>query len=150
MADIRHLLKIAADLQRVYRALTTASGIREWWTDNADLEEKAGGKSVFRFSYENIKETVVQVINLQEPILVTWAVLDSFRPEQNGTIITFELSTSGEDTLLNFSQTGYAAGDDTFALMNNGWAYYLVSLKQYLETGKGAPSPHVDFSIMNK
>jgi uncharacterized protein YndB with AHSA1/START domain len=147
MADSRHLLKIAVAPQEVYQALTTAEGIRRWWTDNADLDEQVGGKGIFRFHYDQTVETVVQIINLQEPVLVTWAVLDSFRPEQNGTIITFELRPAGKDTLLHFSQNGFAA-DETYALMNTGWAYYLVSLKQYLETGKGAPSPHVDFSIM--
>lgn len=150
MADIRHLLKIAAEPHRVYQALTTASGIREWWTDNADLDEQVGGKGVFRFAYGQTVETVVQLINLQEPVLVTWAVLNSFRPEQDGTIINFELRPDGNGTLLHFSQSGYAQADDTYALMNTGWAYYLVSLKQYLETGKGAPSPNVDFSILTQ
>ena len=27
-----------------------------------------------------------------------------------------------------------------------GWAYYLVSLRQYLEAGEGAPHPDIDFS----
>jgi hypothetical protein len=29
-----------------------------------------------------------------------------------------------------------------------GWAYYLVSLQQYLETGEGAPNPDVRFDRM--
>jgi uncharacterized protein YndB with AHSA1/START domain len=148
MADIRHLLPIAANPERVYQALTTAEDIRHWWTDNADLEPGVGGKGVFRFHYGQTVETTVQIINLQYPVLVSWAVLDSFRPEQNDTIITFELRPDGKDTLLHFSQNGFAASDETHALMTTGWAYYLVSLKQYLETGKGAPSPYVDFSIM--
>ena len=150
MADISHLLKIAVEPRQVYEALTTAAGIRQWWTDNADLDEQVGGKGVFRFHYDQTVETVVQIINLQEPILVTWAILNSFRPEQNGTIITFEIQSAGSYTLLHFSQVGFATADETYALMNTGWAYYLVSLKQYLETGKGAPSPNVDFSILTK
>jgi hypothetical protein len=30
--------------------------------------------------------------------------------------------------------------------VNTGWAYYLVSLQQYLETGLGAPQPDIDFA----
>ena len=30
--------------------------------------------------------------------------------------------------------------------VNMGWAYYLVSLQQYLEKGAGAPHPDVDFA----
>lgn len=148
MAAVKHLLKIEANPQKVYAALTTASGIRSWWTDTADLDEQVGGAGVFRFHYKDVVETKVHIINLQEPALVSWAVLDSFRPEQNGTIINFALRPDGKGTLLHFSQDGYQNDGDTYALMNTGWAYYLVSLKQYLEKGKGQPSPNVDFSIL--
>jgi len=148
MADIRHQARMEADQQKTYEALTRAQGIRSWWTDNADLDEYLGGTGTFRFHYNQTVETIVRIINLQEPVLVCWAVTSSFRPEQNGTVITFELSLEGNSTLLNFSQTGFAGEDETFKLMDTGWAYYLVSLKRYLETGKGAPSPNIDFSIM--
>ena len=148
MAVIKHLLKIETDSHRVYDALTTVAGIRNWWTDNADLDGHVGGQGIFRFHYGRTVETRVNIIQLQEPLLVCWAVLESFRPEQNGTIITFELNPTEGDTMLHFSQDGFAEADDTFALMNTGWAYYLVSLKQYLEKGKGQPSPNVDFFIL--
>jgi len=148
MADIRHLLAIDASAARAYQALTTAGGIRSWWTDNADLDGQVGGIGIFRFHYAQPVQTVIQVTALQEPVLVVWKVLDSFRPEQNGSVIRFELRPQEKGILLDFSQTGYATADDTYALMNTGWAYYLVSLKQYLEKGKGRPSPHVDFAIL--
>ena len=148
MADIRHDVKIQADQQKIYAALTTAAGIRSWWTDNADLDEHIGGTGIFRFHYDRTVETIVRIVGLQQPVLVCWAVTSSFRPEQDGTIIRFELRPDGGGTQVDFSQTGFARADETFDLMTRGWAYYLVSLKRYLETGKGAPSPHVDFSIM--
>jgi uncharacterized protein YndB with AHSA1/START domain len=148
MAVIKHLLKIEAMPELIYEALTTAAGVRNWWTNNADLDEQVGGEGIFRFLYDVLVETKVKILNLQKPVLVNWSVLESFRPEQNGTIISFELRPSGKATLLHFSQEGFVEADDTYALMNTGWAYYLVSLKQYLEKGKGQPSPHVDFNIL--
>lgn len=112
------------------------------------MESRDGGKGIFRFEYGQTVETTVHIINLQEDLLVSWSVTASFRPEQVGTLITFELRPNGSGTMLHFSQDGYAMADDTYALMNTGWAYYLVSLKYYLETGNSAPSPHVDFSIL--
>jgi uncharacterized protein YndB with AHSA1/START domain len=148
MADIRHQINIKADQQKTYVALTTAPGIRAWWTDNADLDQQIGGAGVFRFHYDKTVETVVLIADLQPSVLVCWAVTSSFRPEQDGTVIRFELSPEAGGTLIDFSHTGFAEAGETFNLMNKGWAYYLVSLKRYLETGKGAPSPHIDFSIM--
>jgi uncharacterized protein YndB with AHSA1/START domain len=37
MPDIMHLVKINASPERVYQALTTPEGIRNWWTRDADL-----------------------------------------------------------------------------------------------------------------
>ena len=148
MADIRHQVTIQADQQETYAALTTAEGTRSWWTDNADLDQQVGGTGIFRFHYDHTVETIVRIVGLQQPELVCWAVTSSFRPEQDGTVIRFELRPEGSSTLVDFSHTGFVAADETFDLMNKGWAYYLVSLKRYLETGKGAPSPHIDFNIM--
>jgi uncharacterized protein YndB with AHSA1/START domain len=145
--NIKHLLSISASIQSVYEALTTSMGIRNWWTDNADLDETIGGNGIFRFHYEHTVETVVEIIQLKK-FLICWRVLTSFRPEQEGTIIMFQLHPQKSHIMLHFSQSGFVAEDETYAMMNTGWAYYLVSLKQYVETGKGAPSPHVDFSIL--
>ncbi len=148
MTDIQHLLKIQSSPETIYNSLTTAAGIRNWWTDNADLDEYPGGKGVFRFHYNQTVETVVRITKLERPVLVEWIVETSFRPEQNGTLITFHLKPEANGVWLHFSQTGYLEADDTYALMNTGWAYYLVSLKQYVEKGQGKPSPNVDFGIL--
>ncbi len=41
MADIMHLLKINVPPERVYAALTTTEGIRNWSMRDADLSETA-------------------------------------------------------------------------------------------------------------
>ena len=37
MPDILHLLTIHASPERVFQALATAEGIRNWWTRDADF-----------------------------------------------------------------------------------------------------------------
>jgi uncharacterized protein YndB with AHSA1/START domain len=49
--DIMHLIKIRVSPEHVYQALTTAEGIRNWWTRDADLDSKIGGTGEFRFYY---------------------------------------------------------------------------------------------------
>ncbi len=88
-------------------------------------------------------------VDAQEPgRRVEWTVTSSFHSQWRGTTIAFELQPEGCETIVAFAHRGFAAPDDHFALVNTGWAYYLVSLKQYLETGRGGPSPDVDFSRM--
>jgi hypothetical protein len=48
--------------------------------------------------------------------------------------------------LLSFAHRNFKQADEVYALTTMGWGYYLVSLQQYLETGKGAPSPDIDFA----
>ena len=147
MPDIMHRLTIHASPERVYQALTTAEGIRSWWTRDAELDARVGGTGEFRF-YEKRRVTTVRVAELDPPVCVVWKTLSSFRPEWIDTTITFELRAEGEATVLAFAHRGFAQADETYALTTTGWGYFLVSLQQYLETGKGGPSPDIDFARM--
>ena len=150
MPDILHLIKINVPIERVYQAIATAEGIRNWWTREADLDETVGGTGEFRFSAygANRHATSVSIEELKPPFRVAWKTISSFRPEWSGTTITFELRQEGNATVVLFAHRDFAQPDESFALFNTGWAYYLVSLRQYLETGHGAPSPDVDFARM--
>ncbi len=44
MADSVDSVEIAAPPERVHEALTTAAGVRAWWTRDADLESTVGGR----------------------------------------------------------------------------------------------------------
>jgi uncharacterized protein YndB with AHSA1/START domain len=145
MPDIMHLLKIHAPLERVYQALTTAEDIRHWWTRDAVLDSKIGGTGEFRF-YESKFVTKIKVDELKMPVHVGWKTISSFRPEWDGTTLTFDLRAEGNNTVLSFAQRGFEQADEVYALTTTGWAYYLVSLQQYLETGNGAPHPDIDFA----
>jgi hypothetical protein len=71
-----------------------------------------------------------------------------FERDADGTEITFDLRATGDETVLSFAHRGFKHADDGYALVNTGWAYYLVSLRQYVETGEGWPHPDVDFACM--
>jgi uncharacterized protein YndB with AHSA1/START domain len=148
MPDILHLLTIKASPERVYQALTTAEGIRNWWTREAELEPRIGGKGEFRF-YEGKGVTKVRVDMLEPPVRVGWTVTAANAPGGwEGTTITFDLGAKGSDTVLSFAQRGFKQADEGYALVTTGWAYYLVSLQQYLERGKGTPQQDKDFAIL--
>jgi uncharacterized protein YndB with AHSA1/START domain len=149
MPDILHFVKIHASPERVYQAITTAEGIRSWWTRDADLGPEVGGVGEFRFlSYGPEYVTRVRIDELKQSSHVGWKTLSSFRPEWSGTSMSFDLREEGGDTVLLFAHRNFAQADERYAQTNTGWAYYLVSLQQFLQTGKGAPSPDIDFARM--
>ena len=145
MPDILHLISIGAPREAVYGALTTPEGVRAWWTRDADLAPGVGGTGNFRF-YGGKLATQVRVAELEPPVRVVWTTTSSFRPEWMGTTIVFDLRASEDGTVLAFAHRGFAEPDDIYAMTTTGWAYYLVSLQQYVETGDGAPD--VDFTRM--
>ena len=146
MPDIMHLIRIHASPERVYQAPTTAEGIRNWWTRDAALDAKIGGTVEFRF-YEGKGVTHVRVDELEASVRVGWKTVSANAPGGwDGTTITFDLRAEGSDTVLSFAHRGLRQADEGYALVNTGWAYYLVSLQQYLETGKGTPQQDKDFA----
>lgn len=149
MPDIMHLVRINTSPERVYQAITTAEGIRNWWTRDADLESMIGGTGEFRFpKYGSGAAATATIDDLQPPTLVCWKMASSFHPQWSGTTISFDLRADGNVTVLLFAHRGFLDSDEAYALFTTGWGYYLVSLQQYLETGKGAPSPDIDFARM--
>jgi uncharacterized protein YndB with AHSA1/START domain len=150
MPDIMHLIKIKTSPDQVYRALTTAEGIRNWWTRDATIESKIGGIGEFRF-YDGKGVTKIRVDELKASARAVWKTISANAPGGwDSSTITFDLRREGDGTVLSFAHRGLADADDGYALVNTGWGYYLVSLRQYLETGEGGPHPGVDFARMLK
>ena len=146
MHDILHLLRIHAAPERVYQALTTAEGIHNWWTREAELDSRIGGAGEFRF-YEGKGITRVRVDELEPSRRVGWTTISANAPGGwDGTRISFDLQAEGDDTVLSFAHRGFREAGEGFALVNTGWAYYLVSLQHYLESGRGWPQQEKNFA----
>jgi uncharacterized protein YndB with AHSA1/START domain len=79
MPDIMHLINIHATPTRVYEALTTDEGIRNWWTRDADLDSRIGGTGEFRF-YEGKTVTKIRVDELNPSVRVGWTTVSSAAP----------------------------------------------------------------------
>jgi len=141
MPDIMHLVKIHASPARVYQAITTAEGVRNWWTRDTALDSKVGGTGEFGFNEHQflIKVTIDELIPQTH---VGWKMVSSGLPAFDGTTIAFDLRPNGPDTILAFAHRGFKRPDDSFAGATTRWGFYLISLKRYLEGGQGTPNPH--------
>jgi len=137
MHDIMHLIKIHASSERVYQAITTADGIRQWWTRDAAIEAKVGAAGEFEF-YGKRFVAKVTIEELNPTTRVRWKVTNSAWP---GSDIEFNLKADGNDTTLVFAHRGFSRADEGYAGATTRWGFYLLSLKRYLETGKGTPNP---------
>ncbi len=137
MQDIMHLTKIHASPERVYGAITTADDIRQWWTRDATIEPKVGAAGEFGFYGRRFIAKVI-VEELDPVTRVRWKVANA---AWQGHDIEFSLKADGNDTTLLFAHRGFPRADEAFASATTRWGFYLLSLKRYLETGKGTPNP---------
>jgi uncharacterized protein YndB with AHSA1/START domain len=135
--DIMQLIKIHASSERVYEAITTADGIRQWWTRDAAIEPKVGAAGEFGF-YGKRFVAKVTVEELNPATRVRWKVANS---AWQGNDIEFNLKADGNDTTLLFAHRGFPRADEGLASATTRWGFYLFSLKRYLQTGKGTPNP---------
>ena len=140
MADILHLIKINTTCEKAYRAITTEQGVRNWCTRDADLDNKVSGHGELRFA-DGKRITKIEIDELKPSTRVVWKVLSAPIPSWAKTKIEFALSAEDGGTALRFAQRGFEHADDLFAYSATAWANFLISLKEYLETGKGMPHP---------
>ena len=140
MPEILHLIKVRAAQDRVYQAVSTAQGIREWWTRDAALDSKVGGNGEFGF-YGHRMVIKVKVAELTPPRYVAWGPVSSTGGSFDCTTISFGLKSEDGVTSVLFSHRGFKASGENIASATTRWGFYLLSLKRYLETGKGTPNP---------
>jgi len=137
MQDLMHLIKIHASPDRVYDAITTADGIRQWWTRDATIEPKIGATGEFGFNGKRFvaKVTVEEMIPASR---VRWKLANGAWP---GADIEFNLKADGNDTILLFAHRGFPRADEALASATMRWGFYLLSLKRYVQKGEGSPNP---------
>ena len=140
MPVVLHLLMIHAPRERVYEAIATAEGVRNWFSRDADLEPTVGGSGEIRFAGGQ-RITRVEIEQLEPAERVVWKVVSAAMPTWADTRIEFGMAAADDGTMLRFAHRGFVDTDDFFAMSATAWANFLISLKQYAETGEGTPHP---------
>jgi uncharacterized protein YndB with AHSA1/START domain len=139
MVDILHKVGIeSSSLDNVYKALTTREGLSAWWTSDTRGEGKVGGVLQFRFGSGGFD---MKVLELHPAKRVLWQVVDG--PEEwIGTTISFDLKQESDWTIILFKHQGWKEPVEFMHHCSTKWGIFLLSLKSFLETGKGAAWPN--------
>jgi len=137
MPTIYHQAGIAGTPEQIFTALTTTSELAAWWTRDTRGNCEAGGLIEFYFGKLRMG---MQVIETTANKRVRWRSI-SGDGEWQDTKIVFELCPDANQTLVNFSHENWADVTDLFRHCSTKWAVFLLSLKDYIETGEGRPYP---------
>lgn len=138
MVDMVHEVIIGADPEKVYAAITEQQGLASWWTDKNTASPEVGSEADFVFEGGQMVFKM-KIDELTPSRRVVWSAVASPVPGWTGTTITWDLSAEDSGTKVLFGHRGWPSTDGPFPSINFSWAGYLVSLKDYLETGTGAP-----------
>lgn len=136
MVHIKHNLTIDALPGTVYNAITTQEGIQNWWTVDTHIKLEVG--SIAEFIFGDQYHNKMKIVDLQPNRRVEWHCLEG-DPQWIDTSIIFELESHNEQTLLRFNHKNWQEAADFYAYCNNQWGKYMMSLKNYYETGVGNP-----------
>lgn len=139
MADILHRIAVkVTDINLVYNALATLEGLRGWWTDDTDGNpDQVGGTIAFRFAAGGFDMKVKAL----SKALVQWQVIAG-EPQWIGSVISWQLKQADDYIIVLFKHEGWKEVTEFMHHCSTKWAIFLMSLKDLLEKGKGAPNPH--------
>ena len=143
MSNFQQSLLLEATPAAVYAALTTPAGLRGWWTQDCDVATEVGGALHFRFGPNHKDMRIERLVPERE---VRWLCTGahiarlSLKDEWVGTRLVFSITPAGEGhTQLDFEHVGLVRAFECYDLCSNGWQYFLDSLQQFVETGRGTP-----------
>jgi uncharacterized protein YndB with AHSA1/START domain len=146
MNHYRHTCTVDAVPSSVYAALTTAAGLRGWWTRDCDVAAGVGATLRFRFGANHKTMQVEALVADRE---VRWLCTGAHiacgdftrRDEWVGTRIVFRLAPldDGQRTRLEFEHVGLVPALECYDLCRGGWDHFLRSLQQHAAAGCGTP-----------
>jgi uncharacterized protein YndB with AHSA1/START domain len=140
MPDIRHRVAVSAPLERVYEAVATTEGLSRWWTRDGVRGESGEGSRLEFFFGQPEPAAVMEVTRLRADGHVSWTCVGGAE-EWVGTTLTFDLTPADDGTVVLFTHAGWRSPSEFMAHCSARWAYFLLSLKSYQETGTGTPFP---------
>lgn len=143
MADIIHRIGIKRPIANVYQALTSLNDLAHWWTTHVQGNADEGGQLDFSFYKKTGDFMATMVMQVQECLpntRVHWHCVGG-PDDWVGTDITFELSEQDGQTIIILGHRNWRESNEHMAHCSMKWAVFMLSLRSYLETGTGQPSP---------
>lgn len=141
MTAIRHRIATKSPINDVFKALTSAPGLRGWWSRDCDIGEGVGAEHVLRFVKEDRRVTMRFRVEALEPgARVRWRCIDNDNPVWVGTTLEWRVQPSDEGSTLVFEHRDFTQAEGpAYAMTVEGWTHFCNSLQRYLDTGTGEP-----------
>lgn len=138
--EIWHEIWVNSSPSELFDALTEVQKLAHWWTTDVRGESIVSKRLEFWFS--GFRAAVMDVSGLRTDELVQWRVVDGGAQDWIGTELEFKIFCEQGKTMLHFRHSNWRENAKSFPHCSIGWAIFLISLKEFVETGKGRPHPY--------
>lgn len=123
---------------RIRRALTTLDGLASWWTSQTSGNPAEDGTVTFTFGDNGGFDMRVVKSDSKQ---VHWECIKG-PDDWIGTRIEFDIDERDTHNQLLFRHAGWPSENAFFHHCSTKWATFLLSLRDYVESGKGRPFPN--------
>ena len=143
--SIEREIHIDASPEVVFDVVSSPMHLREWWSDEVDLDPVPGATGELRWRDEAAGRTqsvAVTVVDAVPPRLFSFRWVypgDEVATATNSLLVTFELIPSGEGTVLRLTETGFREKGWEAAVLEQqyqehcvGWDTFLPRLGDYV------------------
>lgn len=137
--EIFHEIRVNASPAELYAAVSNVEKLAHWWTTDTRGDSRLGKKLEFWFG-DLCQEMEVTALDSEQN--VHWHATHRGLPEWADTEIDFRIYQEDGKTRLHFKHSNWDRDAKMFPQCSFHWAIYLVSLKEFVETGKGRPYPY--------
>lgn len=134
MSEILHRIAVDAPPAKVLPVVTTAEGLRTWWTDDCEAKPEVGAVLRFRFNGGAV-EMPFRVDEIS-PSRVAWTCVSGPKlpPEWLGTRVEFDLQPRGSGgTDLRFAHSNWGSTSGGYSECNTTWGELMHRLKAAAE-----------------
>jgi uncharacterized protein YndB with AHSA1/START domain len=138
--DLMFRVGIKCSTDALYEALTQPVKLAGWWASQAVGTPDVGATIDLAFTGTN--GLSFNVLDLKPCRLVNFECVAG--PQAwRGTRLRFELQSQNEQVFVMLTHANLDRSDqDSYLYFSTKWPVYLLSLKDFVETGKGRPLPH--------
>jgi len=138
MAKVSHEIRVKAPRDRVFQALSTAEGLKGWYTAHVEGDILEGKEAIFRFTDKEPFRWRFAKLSPNRPI--HWECVEG-PGAAAGTSVMFRLKeTPDKRTLVEFDHEGWPEAHEALTTCNTLWGILMGHLKNYAETTKVAPA----------
>lgn len=142
---------VEASPEIVFDVVSSPEHLKEWWPDDARYDVTPGAEGEITFGDPDAGGKVVQftVVDARPPDLFSFRWTHSagdIAAEGNSLFVTFDLTPSGNGTVVKMTETGFremgweaAVLEEQYNDHVTGWDYFLPRLATYVATLETRP-----------